>query len=183
MGFTFYFVLRDFLPIPREQNVFVALHLGFSVAKFIGDSQELYQKWTPSCSKTFCSLFCSMLSLSFCGVLYYIIYYFREVFLINFLDFKSYCFSLYIGNLFYTILQHFYLFLNSFIVLFFYFITILITYTILHILFNLVRRRFVENVFSCNFYVNLRSRHTKAFLKIIQSPFIYIELKSKLSRN
>ena len=35
MDFILYFVLRDFLPVPSEQNVFVAPQRGFSSAKII----------------------------------------------------------------------------------------------------------------------------------------------------
>ena len=36
MGCILYFNLRDFVAAASEQNVFVALQLGFSLAKFIG---------------------------------------------------------------------------------------------------------------------------------------------------
>ena len=38
MYFILYFVLRDFVPVPSEQNVFAAPQLGFSLAKFIVSS-------------------------------------------------------------------------------------------------------------------------------------------------
>ena len=38
MYFILYFVLRDFVPVPSEQNVFSAPQLGFSLAKFIVSS-------------------------------------------------------------------------------------------------------------------------------------------------
>ena len=36
MNFVIYFILRDFVPVPREQNV--ALQLVLTLAKFIGGS-------------------------------------------------------------------------------------------------------------------------------------------------
>ena len=38
IDFIFYFILRGLAPVPIEQNVFVALQLGFSLAKFNGGS-------------------------------------------------------------------------------------------------------------------------------------------------
>ena len=37
--------------VPSEQNVFVAPHLGFCLARTIGGTFELYWEWKPSCSK------------------------------------------------------------------------------------------------------------------------------------
>ena len=104
----FFLILRDFSPVPSEQNVFVAIHLGF-LFKIIGSSSELFWKWTPSCYKTFCLLFYSVMSVLFRVVLYYIIQYLRKGVLIYLLYFKNYCLTLYIGNLLYTILQRFHL--------------------------------------------------------------------------
>ena len=104
----FFLILRDFSPVPSEQNVFVATHLGF-LFKIIGSSSELFWKWTPSCYKTFYLLFCSVMSVLFRVVLYYIIQYLRKGVLIYLLYFKNYCLTLYIGNLLYTILQRFHL--------------------------------------------------------------------------
>ena len=41
MDFIFYFVLRDFVPVPNEQNLFVAAQLGFSLAKFLSVARNV----------------------------------------------------------------------------------------------------------------------------------------------
>ena len=144
IGFIFCFILRDFVPIPSENNVFVALQLGFSLVKFIGNGQNFTGSGPRRALRH--SVLCSVLCRLFRSVVSFITKYtnLEEVFLINFLDFKKYCFSLYIGNLFETILQRFYL---SFQQLYctFHFVAILITSTILNFLFELVRRRFVKS--------------------------------------
>ena len=89
---------------------FQAPPLGFSLIEFIGGSWEPCWKWTLSCSNTFRFLFCSVLSVSFRVVCYYVMYSLLEKsLLIYFLDFMNYCFSLHIDNLFCTILWRFHL--------------------------------------------------------------------------
>ena len=78
MDFIIYFVLRDFVPVPSERNVFVAPQLGFYSAKIIVSSKEFYRKRAPSFSETFCFLFCSVLSVLFRVVCYYVTCYFRR---------------------------------------------------------------------------------------------------------
>ena len=56
--FFIWFILRNSMEVPSEQNVFVAPQLGFSLVKIIGGSLELCLQQTPPCSKTFCFRFC-----------------------------------------------------------------------------------------------------------------------------
>ena len=122
-----------------QQNVFVAPQLGFSLVKFLGGSLEFCWEWTPSCSKAFCVLFCSLLSGLFCVVL--IIAQCTILEGVYFLDFQSYCFNLYLGDLFCT--TYFLTFSSFFSVnmLFFHFVTILATYTFLRFLLKSVGKK------------------------------------------
>ena len=81
MDLILYFILRDFVPLPSKQNIFLAPYLDFSLAKIIGDSSEFFWKRIPSCFKTFYFLFCFVWSVSFYVLLYYVINYLEEGFL------------------------------------------------------------------------------------------------------
>ena len=144
IGFIFCFILRDFVLIRSEQNVFVVLQLGFLWASSLAIARNFTGSGPRRAPRhsVLCSVLCRLLRSVVSFIKLHTIL--EEAFLINFQDFKNYCFSLCTGNSFYTVLQHSLSFF-SVALSFFLFLTILITYTILHILIKLVRRRFVKS--------------------------------------
>ena len=84
------------------------INMFHSTTKFTAEysKEEVKGKWTLPGRALGHSVFCSVLCCLFCSVVSFITQFtiLEEVFLISFLNFKSYCFSFYIGNLFYTIL-------------------------------------------------------------------------------
>ena len=75
--------------VSREQNAFLVPQQVFPLVKFIG-SNGLCWEWTSSCSKRICVLPCGIFDIP-CRSHYY-------VFSIYFLDFKNYCFNLFVSR-------------------------------------------------------------------------------------